>query len=104
MFVWIPSRGDKLLELDPSNKVLVLRGHYPVVSRHEEDLVVTLRTSRLLFHISGFLVLRQLSQMRGVYRVLPLDMGKGALLPVSRMGWVSRLLANMGGLMGSSSA
>ena len=63
VLVGVSGGGDKLLELDAGDKVLVLWGHDAVVPRHEENFMVSLRPSCLLLQVGDFLLLAELGQL-----------------------------------------
>ena len=62
----VASGSNQLLELDPRDKVLVLRRHEAVILGEHEDLVVALSTACLLFQIRILLLIIQLGQLRGM--------------------------------------
>jgi hypothetical protein len=63
---YITSRRDKLLQLDASDKVLILGGHQAIAPRQQEDLVVSLRPLSVLDEISVALLLSKMDKLLGI--------------------------------------
>lgn len=56
-------RRDKLLKLDASDEILVLRSHHAIPLGQEENLVVPFRSLRVFFQVSTSLFLRELHRL-----------------------------------------